>query len=368
MSHFGNFLEAGDMSALQAVLERKLRGLPNDVEAQKRIFTGDCNDNDFQKYILNGSVLRRILDNKYDLSFPYGSARNVDVDQGATLCGLLHYRGQIMQNIRKDKEQKHSNKDLDKNHSFSKFFKEIRARLLNNLYHRLNNSDSKLQVAYTLACMEFAQFKELEDYVDARQLTHHIRRFAKILQQHSGEYIVVSEHKNNKTRDKVKKYLTTKIEESSWDDVDTTTIDNVKFMFPQAELIFGNTTTPHIATKSAYDDRDFVYQPGDAVVFEMKDSIKHLAKTKPLLRALVQPAPDVIIRGEQMDIMDMNDFGDMDDALGAVDELEIDEVDLEAEAEQVIDDEEVTLFESVDIGNTIIIRDQASTDAMDMDT
>jgi hypothetical protein len=71
---------------------------------------------------------------------------------------------------------------LDRHCSFDTTFPQMRVRLLKNLEARVNKCDNEVQVAYTLACIEYMQSGTGPAFNLARP-TEHVRCFVQLLRK-----------------------------------------------------------------------------------------------------------------------------------------------------------------------------------------
>jgi hypothetical protein len=106
---------------------------------------------------------------------------------------------------------------VDKNFSFSKYYCETRTRLLANLAARLNNSDTSLLAAYTLACMEYDQNTALGPEFDSEDPTKHMLRFAWHFKRHPEHYIVLSQTRTDALKVNTTRYLASIRNSVQWD-------------------------------------------------------------------------------------------------------------------------------------------------------
>jgi hypothetical protein len=89
---------------------------------------------------------------------------------------------------------------VEKNLSFAKYYCETRTRLLPNLAARLNDSDTPLQAAYTLACMEYDQDTALGPEFDPANPTKHMLRFAWHFKRHPEDCVVLNKKRADALR------------------------------------------------------------------------------------------------------------------------------------------------------------------------
>jgi hypothetical protein len=168
----------------------------------------------------------------------------VRVDFSATFGGVLYYRGTVMHYIKNKVPFAEWEvqailamfcSSIDPHRSFSKYFKETRNRLLQNLCDNIKEDANKVQLAYTLACMEFQGFGS---HCNPSRPTQHMRIFADILKKQPGDYIIHNDTQNKRVRYNLTQFLARARASPEWADVSTETEDNLKFLYPggMAEL------------------------------------------------------------------------------------------------------------------------------------
>ncbi|KAL1792624.1 hypothetical protein ACET3X_009131 [Alternaria dauci] len=155
--------------------------------------------------------------------FPY----QVDnVNEGATFAGILKYRGEIMVALKNEVPMHKWDEQMilayfcssvEKNLNFSKYHVQTRTRLLANLAARLNDSDTPLQAAYTLVCMEYDRHAALGAEFDPANPTKHMLRFAWHLKQHPEHFIVLNQKRTYALKVNTTQYLARVRNSPQWD-------------------------------------------------------------------------------------------------------------------------------------------------------
>ncbi|CAN9466763.1 unnamed protein product [Alternaria alternata] len=149
-----------------------------------------------------------------------------NVNEGATFAGILKYRGDIMIALKNDVPIQEWDEQMilayfcssvEDNLNFSKHHHQTRARLLANLAARLNNSDTPLQAAYTLACMEYDRHASLGPQFDPANPTKHMLRFAWHFKQHPEHFIVLNQKRTDALKVNTTQYLAQVRNSSQWD-------------------------------------------------------------------------------------------------------------------------------------------------------
>jgi hypothetical protein len=139
-----------------------------------------------------------------------------NVNEGATFAGILKYRGDIMIALKNNVPMQEWNEQMilayfcssvEVNLNFSKHHRQTRTRLLANLAARLNNSDTPLQAAYTLACMEYDRHAALGPQFDPANPTKHMLRFAWHFKQHPEHFIVLGQKRTDALKVNTTQYL-----------------------------------------------------------------------------------------------------------------------------------------------------------------
>lgn len=106
---------------------------------------------------------------------------------------------------------------VEVNLNFSKHHRQTRTRLLANLAARLNNSDTPLQAAYTLACMEYDRHAALGPQFDPANPTKHMLRFAWHFKQHPEHFIVLGQKRTDALKVNTTQYLAQVRNSPHWD-------------------------------------------------------------------------------------------------------------------------------------------------------
>ncbi|CAN9157820.1 unnamed protein product [Alternaria alternata] len=139
-----------------------------------------------------------------------------NVNEGATFARILKHRGDIMIALKDNVPTQEWNEQMilayfcssvEVNLNFSKHHRQTRTRLLANLAARLNNSDTPLQVAYTLACMEYDRHAALGPQFDPANPTKHMLRFVWHFKQHPEHFIVLGQKRTDALKVNTTQYL-----------------------------------------------------------------------------------------------------------------------------------------------------------------
>jgi hypothetical protein len=308
---------------------------------------------------------------------------NITYDPGATLCEVLDRRGEIMRNLRDKKPFKDWHlstiiawfcSGMNKDHSFSKFYKETRTRLMINLYDSFMKRDSTLQVAYTLACMEFEEFEGLGQYGHDTYPTVHIRRFAQLLRKFNHDLEILGNHQATKTRTRKIANIMSRLGSADLAMVPEMVKKNARFMFPKVGikpkpkprkrpgrngtgLADKDTTNPSSTTSSSAGCSFMVQEP--TIVFDNSWMPPHLNENE-MLRALLRSTPDMSVAFNVDIVVPMDDIGDLgealDDSVGGVTDIMVDEMEVADGDEAEEDFNDAVLFVEATVTLSVILR------------
>lgn len=245
-----------------------------------------------------------------DISLTICSDSNVRVDYGVTFAGVLYYRGFVLESIRPQKPVHEWPAQailstfisgIDPHRSFSRFFRETRARLLYYVCEGINKQSTGLQTAYILACMEYAKVNTV---CDPNTPTEHMLLFAKFFQTESANYLQDNKQ-NQRMRKQLPQYLSHARNSAEWAETDTVTEAICDFLFPggaedikkaaeeQQKKRRNKTRGTKNRTKNK-DEKAGAYMEealGQPSFTVSKSRIATVILKKPLLQALVAPMP-----------------------------------------------------------------------------
>jgi hypothetical protein len=135
------------------------------------------------------------------------------MNYGATFAGVLAFRGYIIEAIESQTPMSQWPVQIilsmfvsgvDRHRNFSRFFRETRARLLFYVGERMRGQHNRLQSAYVLACMEYAQARFV---YDASAPTHHMLLFAKLFQLESENYLMRDNAQSKQIRQQLPQHI-----------------------------------------------------------------------------------------------------------------------------------------------------------------
>lgn len=141
------------------------------------------------------------------------SGSSIRVNYGATFAGVLAFRGYIIEAIEAQKPMGQWTVQIipsmfvsgvDRHRNFSRFFRETCARLLFYVGERMRGQHNRLQSAYVLACMEYAQARFV---YDASAPTHHMLLFAKLFQLESEYYLMRDNVQSKQLRQQLPQHI-----------------------------------------------------------------------------------------------------------------------------------------------------------------
>ncbi|KAI4910871.1 hypothetical protein J4E90_007127 [Alternaria incomplexa] len=349
-------LTHNDITALEELLRRKTEGIP-------RALKGDIT-------LSLDAILRPSPQQQF---FPYHVA---NVNEGATFAGFLKYRGDIMKALQASTPMQqwpeqmivaYFCSSIERNLSFSRYRGETRTRLLANLAARLNNSDTPLQAAYTLACMEYDQHASLGPQFDPANPTKHMLRFAWHFQQHPDHFIVLNQKRTDALKVHMTQYLARVRNSPQWDKTKLAATQQLfDFSFSGGADALNEAATKGKKKRIRGKGKKGQGQDGAAdappasssssapptFYYESTRILEH-CKGNALLQGLVADMPGVRNIGSQVEIVDIGD-------LSAFNVLSLDEPDKSYEddieelyadgGENEMDiDEDVCLLDSADL-------------------
>lgn len=119
--------------------------------------------------------------------------------------------------------------NVDKHRSFSKYFRETRGRLIQNVCDTVNGDVNKVQIAYTLACMEY---ERIGSHFDPRRPTQHMVRFVELFQKNPKKYTILNNKANKRLRYDLTVHLARVRDSSAWSTVSQEAKDYLHFLWP----------------------------------------------------------------------------------------------------------------------------------------
>lgn len=244
------------------------------------------------------------------------SKSRITVNFGATFAGVLHFRGFIMESIQAQKPihewpvqaiMSMFVSGIDPHRSFSKFFRETRARLLHCVCQRIQRKETLLQTAYILACLEYA---EVPQVVEPNNPTRHMLLFSKVFQCLSAQYLIQNPLRNRILRKELPQFIARARSSTDWDKADATINAVYDFLYPKG---------PEAVQKAADDKnkrrrgkntrakkgkgkaesaaevaaRRMEEASGTPAITVANVRITNAVRQNPLYHALVQPMPGV---------------------------------------------------------------------------
>jgi hypothetical protein len=117
---------------------------------------------------------------------------------------------------------------VDRHHTFDTGAKETRVRLLVNLEDFVNNRYNDVQVAYTLACMEY---QGVGNHIDPARPTHSVRRFAQLLRRDESLFVIENNNNFKQLGRNITKRLTRARLSDQWSEVDPEVHQVLNFLY-----------------------------------------------------------------------------------------------------------------------------------------
>jgi len=255
---------------------------------------------------------------------------------------------------------------VEKNLNFAKYHRETRTRLLANLAARINDCDTPLQAAYTLACMEYAHHTSLGKELDPANPTKHMLRFAWHFKEHPEHFIVLDSKRTDNLKVNMTEYLARFRNSEQWDQTKPATQALFEFSFTGGVNALNEAATkgrkkrsrgkgkkqevadtPPASSSSASAQVPTLY-------YESSRILDH-CRGNPLLQGLVAAMPGVRDVGSQVEIIDIGDLSDFNVmSLNEPDESYEDEV-----GEMVAEDVDGMDVDGMDVDGGVFIIDSA---------
>jgi len=195
--------------------------------------------------------------------------------------------------------------NIDKHRSFDKAFLETRIRLLVNFEDHVNECGNALQVAYTLACMEY---KSVGAHVDPAHPTKHIQRFAQLIKENETLFeIRNNEYNTNRCRKIINRLGVVRLSEhEQWALVDPEVRETIDFVCPEEDDEKGFPEKKRRGKRGKNKPMREKYltpigpqfdfdAPTVTLSYEHARVASHLP-TNPLLNALVQPMLGMVLK------------------------------------------------------------------------
>ncbi|CAI9626795.1 unnamed protein product [Alternaria burnsii] len=235
--------------------------------------------------------------------------------------------------------------------NFSKHHRQTRTRLLANLAARLNNNDTPLQAAYTLACMEYDRHATLGPQFDPANLTKHMLRFAWHFKQHPEHFIVLGQKRTDALKVNTTQYLAQVRNSPHWDKTRLDTQALFDFSFK------GGLEDINLA--AAKGKKKLGVREGTRRV-QVQPLMNRLHRGNALLQGLVAAMPGVRDIGSHVEVFDIGDSSDFKVMnLEEPDQSYEDEVDeMTARDDDAMEvDEDLCIIDSADLNLWISKRD-----------
>jgi hypothetical protein len=264
---------------------------------------------------------------------------------------------------------------VEKNLNFTKYFQETRTRLLANLAARLNDSDTPVQAAYTLACMEYARHDSLGQELDPENPTKHMLSFARLFKQHPEDFIVLNSKRTDDLKDNVTNYLARFRNSEQWDHTKLATQALFDFSFAGGAAQLNEAAAKGKKKKIRGKGKNKgAGEAADAPPTASSSSSTPQAPTfsyestrirdhchgNLLLQGLVAPMPGVRDRGSQVEIFDIGDLSAFKVlSLEEPDDMYEDEIKdmLAGDADAMDIDDRVLIIDGADLNLWISKRD-----------
>jgi hypothetical protein len=251
---------------------------------------------------------------------------------------------------------------VEKNLNFAKYHRETRTRLLANLAARINDSDTPLQAAYTLACMEYAHHTSLGQELDPANPTKNMLRFAWHFKKHPEHFVVLDSKRTDNLKVNMTDYLARFRNSPQWDQTKPATQALFEFSFAGGVAALDSAATkarkkrsrgkgknkeevadapPASSSSASAQAPDFYYE---------SSHISEHCRGNTLLQGLVAPMPGVRNMGSYVEITDVGD-------LSAFNVMSLDEPDYsyEDEMEEMVAED----TEAMDVDDGIFFIDGA---------